>query len=168
MAVEDFGADKGINVEIVSADHQNKPDVGSTIARQWYDTENVDVIVDVPTSSVALAINDITRENEQGVPEFGRRIVRPDRRGLLAEHGPLDLRHLGARQRHRRRDGAQHGGDSWFFVTADYAFGHALERDTTRRGRRRPAARSSAPCARRSRAPTSRPSCSRRRPRAPR
>ncbi|TJX01903.1 MAG: ABC transporter permease, partial [Mesorhizobium sp.] len=61
MAVEDFKAtDKGINVSIVSADHQNKPDVGSNIARQWYDTENVDVIADVPTSSVALAVNEIT------------------------------------------------------------------------------------------------------------
>src|SRR6476660_6264108 len=66
MAVEDFdAAGKGINVEIVSADHQNKPDVGSTIARQWYDQENVDVIVDVPTSSVALAVNDITRESDK-------------------------------------------------------------------------------------------------------
>ncbi len=57
MAVEDFGAaDKGLNVEILSADHQNKPDIGSNIARQWYDVDKVDVIVDVPTSSVALAV----------------------------------------------------------------------------------------------------------------
>jgi len=63
MAVEDFGAaKKGMKVEIVFADHQNKPDVGSTIARTWYDTDKVDVIVDVPTSSVALAVNQITRE----------------------------------------------------------------------------------------------------------
>jgi branched-chain amino acid transport system substrate-binding protein len=63
LAVEDFGAaKKGIKVEIVGADHQNKPDVGSTIARQWYDRDGVDVIVDVPTSSVALAVNQITRE----------------------------------------------------------------------------------------------------------
>ena len=63
MAVEDFGAAaKGLKVEIVSADHQNKPDVGSTIARTWYDTDKVDVIVDVPTSSVALAVNQITKE----------------------------------------------------------------------------------------------------------
>ncbi|HEX2256435.1 MAG TPA: ABC transporter substrate-binding protein, partial [Afifellaceae bacterium] len=66
MAVEDFGAaEKGINVEIVSADHQNKPDVGSSVARQWYDEEGVDVIVDVPTSSVALAINELTREKDK-------------------------------------------------------------------------------------------------------
>src|SRR5213596_2548020 len=63
MAVEDFGAAaKGMKVEIVFADHQNKPDVGAKIAREWYDTEKVDVIVDVPTSSVALAISQIARE----------------------------------------------------------------------------------------------------------
>src|SRR5215203_2970212 len=66
MAAEDFKAkDKGINVEIISADHQNKPDVGSNIARQWYDTDGVDVITDVPTSSVALAINQITKEKNK-------------------------------------------------------------------------------------------------------
>src|SRR5687767_15189918 len=63
MAVEDFGAaKKGMKVEIVSADHQNKPDVGSAVARQWYDADRVDVIVDVPNSGVALAVNQITRE----------------------------------------------------------------------------------------------------------
>src|SRR5437870_1688030 len=63
MAVEDFGAaKKGMKVEIISADHQNKPEVGSSIARQWYDVDHVDVIVDVPTSSVALAVNQITKD----------------------------------------------------------------------------------------------------------
>src|SRR5882762_4542051 len=63
MAVEDFGAaKKGMKVEIISADHQNKPDVGSSIARQWYDVDKVDAIFDVPTSSVALAVNQITRD----------------------------------------------------------------------------------------------------------
>src|SRR5438874_5327144 len=63
MAVEDFGAaKKGMKVEVISADHQNKPEVGSSIARQWYDVDGVDVIVDVPTSSVALAVNQVTRE----------------------------------------------------------------------------------------------------------
>jgi len=66
MAVEDFGAaKKGMKVEIISADHQNKPEVGSSIARQWYDVDKVDVIVDVPTSSVALAINQVTREKSK-------------------------------------------------------------------------------------------------------
>ena len=63
MAVEDFGAaKKGMKVEVLSADHQNKPDVGSSIARQWYDVDKVDVIVDVPTSSVALAVNEVTKQ----------------------------------------------------------------------------------------------------------
>src|ERR671936_1227518 len=63
MAVEDYGADKkGLKVEIISADHQNKPDVGSQIARQWFDADKVDVIVDVPNSGVALALNQITRD----------------------------------------------------------------------------------------------------------
>src|SRR5690606_17913237 len=63
MAVEDFkAAEKGLKVEIVSADHQNKPDVGSNVVRQWIDVDKVDVIVDVPTSSVALAVNEIVRE----------------------------------------------------------------------------------------------------------
>ena len=66
MAVEDFdAAAKDINVEIVSADHQNKPDVASNVARQWYDQENVDVIADVPTSSAALAVNEISREKDK-------------------------------------------------------------------------------------------------------
>src|SRR3954464_5930067 len=66
MAVEDYGAaKKGMKVEIVSADHQNKPDVGSAIARQWYDVDKVDAIFDVPTSSVALAVNEVTREKKK-------------------------------------------------------------------------------------------------------
>src|SRR5678815_2189562 len=66
MAVEDFGAaKKGMKVEIVSADHQNKPDVGSAIARQWYDVDKVDVIVDTPNSGVALAVNEITKEKNK-------------------------------------------------------------------------------------------------------
>src|SRR5690606_39216231 len=66
MAAEDFGASgKGMKVEIVSGDHQNKPDVGASIARQWYDTDGVDAIADVPTSSVALAVNEITRDKNK-------------------------------------------------------------------------------------------------------
>src|SRR6266849_9059902 len=68
MAVEDFGAAaKGMKVEILSADHQNKPDVGSNIARQWYDVDKVDLILDVPTSSVVLAINQIAREKNKAL-----------------------------------------------------------------------------------------------------
>ena len=80
MAVEDSGASKkGIKVEIVSADHQNKPDVGSNIARQWYDVDKVDVIVDVPNSGVALAVNQITREKGKAFLVSGAASVRPDR-----------------------------------------------------------------------------------------
>ncbi len=105
MAVEDSGIEKrGIKVEFVSADHQNKPDVGSAIARQWYDTDKVDVIVDVPNSGVALAVNQITKDKDKAFLVVGRRLVGPDRQGVLAEHGPLDLRHVDARQRHRQRD----------------------------------------------------------------
>src|SRR6266513_5449944 len=68
MAVEDFGAaKKGMKVEILSADHQNKPDVGSNIARQWYDVDKVDLILDVPTSSVVLAVNQIAREKNKAL-----------------------------------------------------------------------------------------------------
>ncbi len=72
MAVEDFGATgKGMKVEVISADHQNKPDVGASIARQWYDTDRVDVIVDVPTSSVALAVSEITRDKKKAFLNSG-------------------------------------------------------------------------------------------------
>ncbi len=81
MAVEDFGAAaKGMKVEIVGADHQNKPDVGSNVVRTWIDTDKVDVIVDVPTSS-----------EEQGVPGLGRRRLRSDRPQVHAQYDPLDL-----------------------------------------------------------------------------
>jgi branched-chain amino acid transport system substrate-binding protein len=130
MAVEDFkAADKGINVEIVSADHQNKPDVGSNIARQWYDTENVDVIADVPTSSVALAVNDITREKNKIFLNSGA--ASSDLTGSKCSpntvHWTYDTWQLA-----HGTGGAMvaNGGKTWFFLTADYAFGHALERDT--------------------------------------
>ena len=87
-----------------SADHQNKPDVGSQIARQWYDVDKVDVIVDVPTSSVALAVNQITRDKGKAFIVSSAATLGPHRQGVLAEHRALDLRHLGARQRHRQRD----------------------------------------------------------------
>lgn len=131
MAVEDFGAEsKGINVEIVSADHQNRPDVGSTIARQWYDQENVDVIVDVPTSSVALAVHDITHEADKVFLNSGA--ATSDLTGAACTpntiHWTYDTWQLA---NGTGRAVVENGGDSWFFLTADYAFGHALERDTT-------------------------------------
>ena len=131
MAVEDYGAaDKGITVEIVSADHQNKPDVGSNIARQWYDTENVDVIADVPTSSVALAINEITREKNKIFLASGP--ASSDLTGKACSpntiHWTYDTWQLA---NGTGKAMVEQGGKTWFFVTADYAFGHQLEEDTS-------------------------------------
>ncbi|HWL69399.1 MAG TPA: ABC transporter substrate-binding protein [Geminicoccus sp.] len=131
MAVEDFqAAEKGITVEIVSADHQNKPDVASTIARQWYDQDGVDMIVDVPTSSAALAVNDITREKNKVFINSGA--ATSDLTGPQCSpntvHWTYDTYAL-AHGTGGAMVGA--GGKTWFFLTADYAFGHALERDTT-------------------------------------
>jgi branched-chain amino acid transport system substrate-binding protein len=130
MAVEDFkAAEKGIKVEIVSADHQNKPDVGSTIARTWYDQDGVDLILDVPTSSVALAVSQITREKNKIHINSGA--ASSDLTGKACSpntiHWTYDTYALA-----QGTGGAmvKAGGDSWFFLTADYAFGHALERDT--------------------------------------
>jgi branched-chain amino acid transport system substrate-binding protein len=130
MAVEDSGVEKrGMKVEFVSADHQNKPDVGSAIARQWYDTEKVDVIVDVPNSGVALAVNQITRDKGKAFLVSGA--ASSDLTGKACSpntiHWTYDTWMLA-----NGTGGAivKTGGDSWFFITADYAFGHALERDT--------------------------------------
>jgi branched-chain amino acid transport system substrate-binding protein len=130
MAAEDFkAAEKGIKVDIVAADHQNKPDVGASIARQWYDQEGVDVILDVPTSSVALAVNGIAREKNKILINSGGGTS--DLTGPQCSpntvHWTYDTWALA-----NGTGGAmvKRGGDTWFFVTADYAFGHALERDT--------------------------------------
>jgi branched-chain amino acid transport system substrate-binding protein len=130
LAIEDFGAaKKGMKVEVVSADHQNKPDVGSTIARTWYDTDKVDVIVDVPTSSVALAINQITREKGKAFLVSGA--ATSDLTGKACSpntiHWTYDTWMLANGTGNAI---VKTGGDSWYFLTADYAFGHALERDT--------------------------------------
>ena len=131
LAVEDFkAAEKGLKVEVVSADHQNKPDVGSNIARQWYDQDGVDVIADVPTSSVALAINQITKDKNKVFLNSGA--ATSDLTGKACSpntvHWTYDTYALA-----NGTGGAmvKAGGDSWYFLTADYAFGHALERDTS-------------------------------------
>jgi branched-chain amino acid transport system substrate-binding protein len=130
MAVEDFlKTHKGLKVEIVSADHQNKPDTGSAIARQWYDVDGVDAIFDVPTSSVALAVNEVTREKKKAFIISGA--ASSDLTGKACSpnsvHWTYDTWMLA-----NGTGGAivKTGGDSWYFITADYAFGHALERDT--------------------------------------
>ena len=129
MAVEDYGADKkGLKTEIIFADHQNKPDVGSQIARQWYDAEKVDVIVDVPNSGVALAVNQITRDKKKAFL-----VSSAASSGLTGKacspntvHWIYDTWALANGTGNALVKG---GADSWFFITADYAFGHALERD---------------------------------------
>src|SRR2546421_7609166 len=130
MAIEDFGAaKKGLKVEVLVADHLNKPDVGSSIARQWYDTDKVDVIVDVPTSSVALAVNEITKEKKKVFLVSGA--ASSDLTGKACSpntiHWTYDTWMLA-----NGTGGAivKTGGDTWYFLTADYAFGLALERDT--------------------------------------
>jgi branched-chain amino acid transport system substrate-binding protein len=130
MAVEDFkAAEKGITVEIVSADHQNKPDVASTIARQWYDQEGVDVILDVPTSSAALAVNDVTREKNKVFINSGA--ASSDLTGSKCSPNTVHWTYdTWALANGTGSAMVQAGGKKWFFLTADYAFGHALERDT--------------------------------------
>jgi len=130
MAVEDSGIEKrGYKVEVISADHQNKPDVGSAIARQWYDTEKVDVIVDTPNSGVALAVNQITKDKGKAFLVSGA--ATSDLTGKACTpntiHWTYDTWMLA-----NGTGGAivKTGGDTWFFITADYALGQALERDT--------------------------------------
>jgi len=130
MAVEDFGAAaKGMKVEILSADHQNKPDVGSNIARQWYDVDKVDLILDVPTSSVVLAVNQIAREkNKALIVSTG---ATSDLTGKACTPNEIHWTYdTWALANGTGSAIVKTGGDTWFFLTADYAFGHALERDT--------------------------------------
>lgn len=130
MAVEDFGAEaKGMKVEIVSADHQNKPDIGSSIARQWYDVDNVDVIVDTPNSGVALAVNEVTREKNKVflVSGAASSALTGAKCSPNTIHWTYDTWALA---NGTGRAIVKTGGDSWFFITADYAFGHQLEADT--------------------------------------
>ena len=130
MAVEDFGAaKKGLKVEILVADHQNKPEVGSSIARQWFDVDKVDAILDVPTSSVVLAVNQIAREkNKVLIVSTGATV---DLTGKACTpnsvHWTYDTWSLANGTGTAVVKG---GGDTWFFLIADYAFGHSLEQQT--------------------------------------
>jgi branched-chain amino acid transport system substrate-binding protein len=131
MAVEDFGAAaKGMKVEIVSADHQNKPDVGSNVVRTWIDVDKVDVIVDVPTSSVALAVNEIVRDKNKVFLVSGA--AASDLTGAKCTPNTIHWTYdTWALANGTGKAIVKTGGDTWFFLTADYAFGHALERDTS-------------------------------------
>ncbi len=130
MAIEDFKAkEKGLNVEVIFADHQNKPDVGSQIARKWIDSEGVDLIIDTPNSGVALAVADVVKEKGKVFINSGA--ASSDLTGAKCSpntvHWTYDTWMLANGTGNAI---VKTGGDSWFFITADYAFGHALERDT--------------------------------------
>ena len=131
MAVEDFKpAAHAMKVDIVSADHQNKPDVGSNIARQWFDVDHVDAIVDVPTSSVALAVSDVAREKNKVFLISGA--ASSDLTGAKCTPNNVHWTYDTWMLAHGTAGAlVKTGGDTWFFLTADYAFGHALERDAT-------------------------------------
>jgi branched-chain amino acid transport system substrate-binding protein len=130
MAVEDFGAAaKGMKVEIVGADHQNRPDIGSNIVRKWIDTGKVDVIVDVPTSSVALAVNEIVRDKNKVFLVSGG--ATSDLTGAKCTPNTIHWTYdTWALANGTGQAIVKTGGDTWFFLTANYAFGLALERDT--------------------------------------
>ena len=130
MAVEEFGGSVlGQKIEVVSADHQNKPDLGVSIARRWYEVENVDMITELTTSSVALAVHDLSKQMKKIDIVVGAATSRlsGDACQPYGFHWAYDTRALAY-----GTGGAlvKAGGDTWFFMTADYAFGHALEKDT--------------------------------------
>jgi branched-chain amino acid transport system substrate-binding protein len=130
LAVADFAAQSRRKAEVLSADHLNKPDVGSSIARRWLDTDAVDVIVDVPNSAVALAVADIVREKNRVFigSGAGTALLTGAKCSPNTVHWTYDTWALG----HGVARGVlQQGGKSWYFVTADYAFGHDLEKQAS-------------------------------------
>src|SRR5436853_1520908 len=131
MAVEDFGGSVlGHPIEVISADHQNKPDLATSIARRWYEVENVDMITELTTSSVALAVHDLSKQMKKIDIVVGAATSRltGDACQPYGFHWAYDTRALGV-----GTGGSltKAGGDTWFFLTADYAFGYALEKDTS-------------------------------------
>ena len=131
MAIEDFGGEVlGQKVEIISADHQNKPDLATSIARRWYEVENVDMITELTTSSVALAVQELSKEKKKIDIVVGAATSRitGDACTPYGFHWAFDTHALAV-----GTGGAlvKAGGDSWFFMTADYAFGYSLEKDTS-------------------------------------
>src|SRR5689334_10575006 len=131
MAVDDFGGTVlGKPITIIVGDHQLKPDIGAAVARRWYDVEQVDLIVDVPVSAVGLAVQNIANEKKKlfithstGTADFHGKFCSP-----YAIQWVFDTHALAAGT---AREVLKRGGDSWFFITDDYAFGHSLERDAT-------------------------------------
>ena len=129
MAAEDFGPVLGWPVEIVSANHQNSPDVASVIARRWYDAEGVDMITDGGSSAVALAVENISRQKQKLVLFSGPASTDITGRNCspYAAHWTYNTYAL---SRVAGDAIVKNGGKTWFFVGADYTFGHALEHDT--------------------------------------
>jgi len=131
MAVDDFGGKVlGKPISVIVGDHQLKPDIGSAIARRWYDTEQVDLIVDVPVSAVGLAVQSVANEKHKmmithstGSADFHGKFCSP-----YAIQWVFDTHALAVGT---AQEVVKRGGDSWFFITDDYAFGHSLERDAT-------------------------------------
>ena len=131
MAIDDFGGKVlGKPIQLISGDHQIKPDIGATIARRWYDTEQVDLIVDVPVSAVGLAVQNVANEKKRllivhstGTADFHGKFCSP-----YAIQWVFDTRALAVGT---AQEVVKRGGDSWFFLTDDYAFGHALEKDAS-------------------------------------
>jgi branched-chain amino acid transport system substrate-binding protein len=131
MAVEDSGlAAKGWKIDVISGDHQNKPDIGTSIARQWFDVDKVDVIVDVPNSGVALAVNNVIKEKNGVYINSGA--ATSDLTNAQCSPNTVHWTYDTYMLAHTTGQAlVKAGGDTWFFLTADYAFGAALERDTT-------------------------------------
>jgi branched-chain amino acid transport system substrate-binding protein len=131
MAVEDSGlTGKGWKIDVISGDHQNKPDIGTSIARQWADVDKVDVIVDVPNSGVALAVNNVTKEKNLVYINSGA--ATSDLTNAQCSPNTVHWTYDTYMLAHTTGQAlVKAGGESWFFLTADYAFGKALERDTT-------------------------------------
>jgi len=131
MAVDDFGGKVlGKPISVIVGDHQDKPDIGAGIARRWYDTEQVDLIVDVPVSAVGLAVQNIANEKKRmfiahstGTADFHGKFCSP-----YAIQWVFDTRALAVGT---AQEVVKRGGDSWFFLTDDYAFGHSLEKDAS-------------------------------------
>jgi branched-chain amino acid transport system substrate-binding protein len=131
MAIDDFGGSVlGKKIELIFADHQLKPDIGASIARRWYDVEQVDLIVDVPVSSVGLAVQNVAREKQRlfithstGATDFHGKFCTP-----YAIQWTFDTRALASGT---AKEVTKRGGDTWFFITDNYAFGHSLEKDAT-------------------------------------
>jgi branched-chain amino acid transport system substrate-binding protein len=130
MAIEDFGGTVlGKKIEVVSADHQNKPDIGAAKAREWIDTQGVDMITELVTSSVALAVMKVGADKKKPilvVTAATTRITNEDCNPYTV-HWMYDTFALA---NGTGKAMIKQGGDSWFFITADYAFGHSLEKDT--------------------------------------